>query len=52
MMRLPLSDEQIARLTYPEIVDLIKTLADELQLRAMAVADTKTDELNPTSRRL
>lgn len=29
-----LHDEEIARLTVPEIVELIKRLADELELRA------------------
>ena len=34
-----LHDEEIARLTIPEIVELIKRLADELELRAMEVCN-------------
>lgn len=30
-----MTDEQIARLTVPEIVELIKRLADELEIRSM-----------------
>jgi len=30
-----MSDEEIAGLTYPEIVELIKRLVDELEIRAM-----------------
>ena len=30
-----MNDEEIAALTYPEIVELIKRLVDELELRAM-----------------
>lgn len=33
-----LHDEEIARLTVPEIVELIKRLSDELELHAMKVA--------------
>ena len=32
-------DEEIARLTVPEIVELIKRLSDELELRAMEVCN-------------
>ena len=30
-----MTDEQIARLTVPEIVELIKRLAEELEIRSM-----------------
>lgn len=34
-----LSDEQIAKLTLPELLDLIRRLLDEVELRAMQVAN-------------
>ena len=34
-----LTDDDIASLTLPEIIELIKILADEAELRAMAMAD-------------
>ena len=34
-----MTDEQIAKLTVPEIVELIKHLAEELELRMMVSAD-------------
>lgn len=34
-----LHDEEIARLTVPEIVELIKRLAYELELRTMVVCN-------------
>lgn len=34
-----LHDEEIARLTVPEIVELIKRLADELDLRTMVACN-------------
>lgn len=34
-----MQDEEIARLTVPEIVELIKRLADELELRTMEVCN-------------
>jgi len=30
-----MSDEQIARLTLPELIDLIKRLIEEVEIRAM-----------------
>lgn len=33
-----LHDEEIARLTVPEIVELIKRLSDDLELRTMEAA--------------
>lgn len=30
-----MSDEQIARLTLPELIDLIKRLVEEVEIRAM-----------------
>lgn len=35
----PMSDEQIARLTVSEIAELIKRLADEMEIRAMQKVD-------------
>lgn len=34
-----MTDDDIASLTLPEIIELIKILADEAELRAMAMAD-------------
>lgn len=34
-----MQDEEIAHLTVPEIVELIKRLANELELRAMEVCN-------------
>ena len=34
-----LSDEQMAKLTLPELLDLIKRLLDEVELRAMQDAN-------------
>lgn len=34
-----LSDEQIAKLTLPELLDLIRQLLDEVELRAMQDAN-------------
>jgi hypothetical protein len=34
-----MSDEQIARLSIPEIVELIKRLAEEMEIRVMQKVD-------------
>jgi len=34
-----MTDEQITRMSVPEIVDLIKRLLEELELRIMQLAD-------------
>jgi hypothetical protein len=33
-----MSDEQIAKLTLPELIELIKRLLDEVEIRAMQVS--------------
>lgn len=34
-----MSDEQIGKLTMPELIELIKRLLDEIEIRSMEVVD-------------